>query len=182
MEALELLCRRRSVRKLTAPAPNSEQLAAMLQAAVQVPDHGDLTPYHFTVVQGDEAKGRFHQVLLTAAGDDPLLRDKANNFINMAPLMVAVIAKPQLENKFNVPRWEQELTAGCATYALQLAAKAQGFDSVWITGAWARAEAVATALNCGANDRLIALVLIGTSVEPSAGPKNQNKPMLVSYF
>lgn len=182
MEALELLQRRRSVKKLTAPGPNEEQLAAMWQAAVQVPDHGELTPYHFTVIQGDEAKGRFHQVLLAAAGDDPLLRDKANNFINMAPLIIAVIAKPQLDNKFNVPRWEQELTAGCAAYALQLAAKAQGFDNVWITGAWARSATVARALNCGPDDRPIALLLIGTAVESLEGPKNQNHTAWVSHF
>ncbi|MGN6900478.1 nitroreductase, partial [Neisseria sp. P0017.S010] len=38
MDALNLLTTRRSSKKLTAPAPNAEQLEQMLQAATQVPD------------------------------------------------------------------------------------------------------------------------------------------------
>ena len=53
---------------------------------------------------------------------------KAENFARRAPMVIAVIAKINHEVA-KVPGWEQMLTAGAATYALQLAGNALGFDS-----------------------------------------------------
>lgn len=75
----------------------------------------------------------------------------------------------QLERIFEaamrVPDWEQMLSAGCATYGLQLAAQAQGFDNVWISGKWVNGTALREAFGCREQDRVIALVMIGTSME-----------------
>jgi len=43
-------------------------------------------------------------------------------------MVIAVIAKINHEVK-KVPGWEQMLTAGAATYAIQLAGNALGFES-----------------------------------------------------
>jgi len=51
MDALQLLITRRSSKKLAAPAPDAGQLEQILQAATQVPDHGNMRPFHFTVIQ-----------------------------------------------------------------------------------------------------------------------------------
>lgn len=64
-----------------------------------------------------------------------------------------------------VPDWEQMLSAGCATYGLQLAAQAQGFDNVWISGKWVNGTALREAFGCREQDRVIALVMIGTGME-----------------
>ena len=63
MDALNLLTTRRSSKKLTAPAPNAEQLEQMLQAATQVPDHGNMRPYRFTVIQSEAGLQRFRELL-----------------------------------------------------------------------------------------------------------------------
>jgi hypothetical protein len=34
-----------------------------------------------------------------------------------------------------VPKWEQEMSAGCAVMAMQMAALAQGFNGIWRSGA-----------------------------------------------
>ena len=47
MDALDLLTTRRSVRELTAPAPDELELETIFQSATQVPDHGGLTPWRF---------------------------------------------------------------------------------------------------------------------------------------
>ena len=47
MDALQLLITRRSSKKLAAPAPDAGQLEQILQAATQVPDHGNMRPFHF---------------------------------------------------------------------------------------------------------------------------------------
>ena len=63
MDALSLLTTRRSSKKLTAPAPNAEQLEIMLQAATQVPDHGNMRPFRFTVIQSEAGLQRFRELL-----------------------------------------------------------------------------------------------------------------------
>lgn len=69
MDTLELLTTRRSTKSLTAPAPDELQLETMLQAASQVPDHGNLTPWRFIVINSEKGKTRLHQALLKAVDE-----------------------------------------------------------------------------------------------------------------
>ena len=48
-------------------------------------------------------------------------------------MVIAVIAKINHGSE-KVPGWEQMLTAGAATYAIQLAGNALGFEVFWATG------------------------------------------------
>lgn len=164
METLTLLTSRRSEKKLIVPAPNQAQLELMFQAAAHVPDHGKLQPYHFVVIT-QSAQHKFADLLKQAViefnlGEEKL--KKAENIATCAPMIIAVIAKIDKTIK-KVPAWEQMLTTGCAAYALQLAAKAQGFDNVWITGNWVDGTALRHALGCAENDKVVALVMLGTA-------------------
>ncbi len=78
-------------------------------------------------------------------------------------MVIGVVAKidPTIAK---VPDWEQMLSAGCATYGLQLAAQAQGFDNVDFRK-WVNGTALREAFGCREQDRVIALVMIGTSME-----------------
>ena len=81
MDALNLLTTRRSSKKLTAPAPNAEQLEQMLQAATQVPDHGNMRPYRFTVIQSEAGLQRFRELLSKTVtelnfGDDAMKKGR----------------------------------------------------------------------------------------------------------
>ena len=163
MDALTLLTTRKSNKKLTAPAPNAEQLEQIFQAAMRAPDHGKLKPYHFVVMENDGLNKL--ETLLKAAvvefdlGEEKL--KKAENLAHRAPMVIGVVAKvdPTIAK---VPGWEQMLSAGCATYGIQLAAQAQGFDNVWISGKWVNGTALREAFGCREQDRVIALVMIGT--------------------
>ncbi|VEH67385.1 nitroreductase-like protein [Rodentibacter pneumotropicus] len=79
-------------------------------------------------------------------------------------MVIAVVAKinPDVEK---VPTWEQLVTAGCAAYGIQLAANAQGFDNVWITGKWINSSALRHALGCREKDEIVALLMLGTAAE-----------------
>ena len=166
MDALTLLTTRKSNKKLTAPAPNTEQLEFILQAAMHAPDHGKLHPYHFVVMENDGLNKL--ETLLKAAvvefdlGEEKL--KKAENLAHRAPMVIGVVAKvdPTIAK---VPGWEQMLSAGCATYGLQLAAQTLGFDNVWISGKWINGTALREAFGCREQDRVIALVMIGTGIE-----------------
>ena len=63
MDALHLLTTRRSSKNLTAPAPNAEQIEQMLQAATQVPDHGNMRPFRFTVIESEDGLSYFRKLL-----------------------------------------------------------------------------------------------------------------------
>ncbi len=56
MDMLQGLQSRVSMPLLVAPAPNSEQLENIWQAALRAPDHGNLKPYRFILVEGEASK------------------------------------------------------------------------------------------------------------------------------
>lgn len=184
MNALDLLTTRRSVRLLAEPAPDAAQLEAILQAATQVPDHGNLKPWHFVVIRSEEGRQRFRRLLQESAAaigsEEALCKSEAVG--RMAPLVIGVLAKPDLSGAKPKPEWEQLLSAGCAAYAAQLAAKAQGFDNVWITGLWVDSPPLREAFGCGERDKIIGLLMIGTAQKPPCGKKNTDLTSLVSYW
>ncbi|MCP1661125.1 nitroreductase family protein [Neisseria perflava] len=185
MDALTLLTTRRSSKNLTAPAPNTEQLEIMLQAATQVPDHGNMHPFRFTVIQSEAGMQRFRDLLRQTVidcnfGNDSL--QKAEKIGKMAPLVISVTFRPNCDVPKPKPEWEQQLSAGCAAYALQLAANAQGFDNVWITGLWTNSPLLREAFGCGDKDKIIGLIMVGTPTEEGCGAKNTDLAQFVTYW
>ena len=180
MDALTLLTQRKSNKKLTAPAPSQVQLEQMFQAALRAPDHGKLEPYHFVVMQGT-GLSKLENLLKAAVTEFNLGEErlkKAENFARRAPMVIAVIAKINHEVA-KVPGWEQMLTAGAATYALQLAANALGFESFWATGPLIEGRELREAFGCGKNDKIVALLQIGTAAEKL---EKECKPKDLSRF
>ena len=113
MDALTLLTTRKSNKKLTAPAPNAEQLEQIFQAAMRAPDHGKLKPYHFVIME-NEGLNKLEKLLKAAVIEFDLGEErlkKAENLANRAPMIIGVVAKvdPTIAK---VPRWEQMLSRG----------------------------------------------------------------------
>lgn len=185
MDTLTLLTQRRSSKKLAAPAPDAKQLEIMLQAATQVPDHGNMRPFKFTVIQSESGLNRFRELLrqtVVELGFGEESMQKAEKVGNMAPMVIGVTFSPNQQVAKPKPEWEQMLSAGCAAYALQLAANAQGFDNVWITGLWTNSPLLREAFGCSEKDKIIGLILVGTSDEAGAGAKNTDLETFVSYW
>lgn len=185
MDALTLLTTRRSSKQLQEPAPNDAQLDIILQAATQVPDHGHLTPWHFTVIRSEQGLARFRQLLLDTVNHFNLgeeARQKAEKVGNTAPMVIAIVARPNTETAKPKPEWEQQFSAACAAYAIQLAAKAQGFDNVWITGMWVNSPLLREALNCREKDKIIGLMMIGTADKNPDKAKNTDYSPFVSHW
>ncbi|MFC2562790.1 MAG: nitroreductase, partial [Kingella oralis] len=98
---------------------------------------------------------------------------------NFAPLTIAVIASPK-EGK---PEWEQQMSAACAAYAIQLASQAQGFDNVWITGLWVNSPVLQCEFECGEQEKVIGLIMIGTADKPCpAEPKNTDVEAFTTHW
>ena len=165
MDAIELLTTRASAILLKEPGPDEAAIARMLAAAARAPDHGRLRPWRFILVRG-AARERLGEVWEQALRRrDPGLpevayeRERAKPL--RAPLVIAVVAKAQPDHP-KIPEVEQVLSAGCAAYAIMLAAKAEGFGAMWKTGDAAYDEGVKHAFGLEPWDHIVSFLHIGT--------------------
>ena len=81
-----------------------------------------------------------------------------------APLVIVVAARAR-ESKA-VPLFEQQLAAGCAVMAMQMAAFAQGFAGVWRSGWPMRDQNLAALLGLGKLDRIVGFLYLGSATAP----------------
>lgn len=164
---LDCLNRRRSVpsRQLGAPGPDDAQLAAMLQAASRVPDHGKRVPFRFLRIQGDArmAMGTLLETrkrALDPEASDATLQKERERF-SFAPVIVTVIAKQGFDEK--IPASERFATASCVCFALLQAAQAMGFGAQWLTGWSAYDEVVRDRLGVDDDEVVAGFIHIGNA-------------------
>ena len=149
---------------LREPAPNDAELQAILEIAMNAPDHKRLRPYRFIAIRGD-ARYRLSEIFVQATrlrepDVDAAYLAKQREKPLRSPLIVVVVARLVDEEK--VPEIEQMLCAGAATHGLMLAANALGFGSIWLTGANAYDDYVCAKLGLADHERIIGFIYLGT--------------------
>lgn len=164
MDALTLLQQRNSSPKLCEPGPDAASIDVMLKAATRAPDHANLRPWRFLLVEGS-ARIKLGELFADAlalrnpeASDAEL--EKAKSKTLRAPLIIAVIARYTEHPK--VPLLEQQLSAGCAAHSLLLAAEALGYAGIWRTGANAFDRNVMRGLGLADSECLVGFLYFGT--------------------
>lgn len=179
MDLIDTIVARRSIGRLTEPAPDDDELRRMFEAAVAAPDHMELRPWKFVVLRGD-AKDAFGQVLVDsyvarvkAVGGQPTdgQLKKERTKLGRAPVVVVACAVNQHDDE--VPWIEQILAAGAATQNLLLAAKALGYDAMWRTGPPAYDHRVMHALGLRDDDAIVGFIYVGTAVEGRELPPHE---------
>ncbi|WMC09344.1 NAD(P)H nitroreductase [Oceanimonas pelagia] len=182
MDALELLLNRHSNPRLVAPAPAGEQLDTLFRAALRAPDHAALTPWEFIVFEGEQRRA-LGDVLAAAAevqGESEDAIDKARNAPLRAPMVITVVAKVKEHDK--VPRLEQELSAGCALMAMQMAAQSMGFNGIWRTGWFAFDRGVHRDLGLEEQDQIVGFLYLGTPEVAVRKLPERDPAQFVRYF
>ena len=168
VDAIDVLLARRSIGRLTEPAPDAVELARILEAAVAAPDHGELRPWKFVVLEG-EAKDAFGEVLaasylarVEAIGASPSEGQlkKERTKLGRAPLVIVVCAINRHSDE--IPWVEQLLAAGAAAQNILLAATALGFGSMWRTGPAAYDHRVLRAVGLDDRDAIVGFIYLGT--------------------
>lgn len=174
MDALTAILERRTFPpvKLGEPGPDAEQLELLLRAAAAAPDHGLLRPFRLIVVEG-EGRHRlgelFAQALAAERPDAPPAElDKQRNNPMRVPLVLLVVLRSQPQHP-KIPEIEQIASAAAATQNVLLAARALGFEAKWATGFPTTSQQVAHGLRLAPNERLFAVLYIGTARAPHAG-------------
>lgn len=172
MDALELLLKRVSVPRLQDPAPTAEQLNVMLRAALRAPDHGQIRPWRFLTVQGDDRKALgelFVEGLLSTTAEATTEQiDKTRGLPMRAPLILIVVGI--LHEDLTIPTHEQLLAAGCAAHGILLAAHAQGVGAVWRTGAMSEIALINHGLGLQEHEQIIAYIYLGTPINSLRNP------------
>lgn len=167
MDAIELLLSRRSVGKLTAPAPEGEALDRILRAALRAPDHGSLRPWTVLLVRG-EARAKLGEIWAESVRrrrpeTPPDELDRERRKPTRAPLVAIVVARTQESRK--APEIEQILSAGCVAHGLLIAAQAEGFGAIWRTGDTAYDRWVHEQLGLGEHEKIVGAIYLGTIAE-----------------
>jgi nitroreductase len=181
MDAIDALLNRVSFPKLELPAPSTHEREKIFAAALRAPDHGQLRPWRFLVVEGD-ARVPLGEVFARAAKtDNPTINDEQLERLKQlplrAPLLVVMIARTIANEK--VPEMEQIISAGAAGYAMSLAAYALGFGAIWRTGEMAYHTRVKHELGLSDGERIVGYLYIGT---PTGERKNRVPLSIPDYF
>ncbi|MGH9153036.1 MAG: nitroreductase family protein [Acidimicrobiales bacterium] len=168
VDALDAIVARRSTGRLTEPAPGGDDLIRILEAAAAAPDHGELRPFRFVVLEG-EAKDAFGQVLAdaylhrcAAVGAEPTEGQlaKERTKLGRAPLVLVVCAVHRHSEA--IPWVEQFAAAAAAAQNALLAATSLGYGSMWRTGDVAYDARVKAALGLGEHDAVVGFLYLGT--------------------
>jgi nitroreductase len=160
---------RRSTKRFSDQPPARADIEALLQAAVCAPDHGQLAPWRFTVLQG-EARSVFADALAAAlrrrmpeVADEAVAREREKAF--RSPVLIVVSAHAEPHPK--VPAVEQWVAVGAAIQNLWLAAVELGFGLAWKTGNAAYDPVVKEALGVPEGDAVIGFLHLGTPLATS---------------
>ncbi|MBB4842028.1 nitroreductase [Paucibacter oligotrophus] len=173
--ALQALLSRYSVgpKHLQEPGPGRDELALMAQAALRAPDHGELLPFRFKIVQG-AARERMAQLFAAAAraaGKDEAAAALDAERALRPPVSVAVLARIDLGHP-QVPAHEQWACVGGALSNFLTAAHLLGYGGKMLSGAKVRDPGIQAAF-CDPGETLLGWIALGTPLRRPAGPSRK---------
>lgn len=179
--AQSLVHSRRNVssRRLHSPGPDNVQLHAMLALAAAAPDHGQLTPWRFVVVPGQQ-RHRLAEVFALALTDrDPAATPEqvasAREKAHRSPLLLVAVACLG-ERDPDTPSLERMVSMGAAIQNLLLGAHAMGFGSGLTSGKAMASDRLRTLLALRADEQAVCCVNIGTASARKPEPRSRPDP------
>ena len=165
--ALTLITSRHNVspKRLAAPAPNEAQLRELLVATAAAPDHGELTPWRFIVVPGEQ-RHRLAEVFAQALRDrDPAATEPqveaAREKAHRAPLLMVAVARLGTCEPDIAPL-ERMVSMGAAIQNLLLAAHAMGYGAGLTSGQAMSSPRLARLCRLAAGEAAVCCINIGT--------------------
>jgi nitroreductase len=154
---------RSSTKKFTDQIPTRERITAILRAGARAPDHGQLAPWRFLVLQGDARLilGEAMRAALLARMpevDGEAQTREAGKALR-SPVLIVVSA--HLADHPKVPAVEQLVAVGAAIQNMWLAASAYGLGMAWKTGTHAYSAIVKQALAVPETAQIIGFLHLG---------------------
>lgn len=157
---------RQSIGQLIEPAPNTQQLEKAVRAALTAPDHHRLKPTRFLVVTSEQ-RAAFGEHLAQALADlgetEPAQLERVKHHPFRAPLLV--LALTTIQDHPKVPHFEQILSTGAAVQNFLLSLQAQGFASMWRSGAVVESNWLKQQFGLKEQDLISGIIYIGTAAK-----------------
>lgn len=167
LPAASLISSRRnaSPRRLTAPAPTTEQLNAILLLAGAAPDHGHLTPWRFVIIPNEKRTLLAEAFALALVERDPgstlAQMEAAREKAYRSPLLMIAIARlADLADEISTA--ERLVSLGAALQNLLLGAQALGYGAGLTSGKGITSRAIRALFNTASNEEPVCFVSIGT--------------------
>ncbi len=179
----ENIHQRQSIGHLLEPAPNSEQLEIAFQAALTAPDHHRLKPTHFIVVAGEEreAFGKLLAEVVTDLGEmEEAQVERVKHHPFRAPILILAVTK--FVDHPKVPYFEQTLSTGAAIQNFLLSMQAQGFSTMWRSGAVVESTFFKKALGLNEHDLISGIIYVGTAAKAIAPRGEIESQNYVSFW
>jgi nitroreductase len=168
---------------LVSPAPTREELRVMFEAAAYAPDHKELRPWRFIVLEG-AAKTAFGEHLADslvrrepATSEERVAKERSK--LDRAPLVVVVACK-RIET--SLPFEELLAATAAATQNFLLAATDIGYGTMWRTGDVTTDPNVKRALRLEPDDAIVGFVYIGTPPGELRPPKRVRVDDMISTW
>ena len=169
-EALKNILERNSHRQLDLPAPSTEEMQKVYQAALRAPDHAWLRPSSFIEIQG-KGLDKLSKAFVDFAEENitNLLPEKLEKYKNApfrAPMVIVLVNTPKEHPK--VPEVEQIMSTAAAAENILLALHALGYGGIWRTGSFAFNKKIGKFLDLGEGQNVVGYLYVGT---PKGTPK-----------
>ena len=176
MPLIDLLRRRRSIKKFTERPVTRAEIETLLEAAILAPNHRLTEPWRFYVLGPDarEAYGRALGVRKARKIEDPdasrTMRDRVAAEHRALPCMIALA----LVKSDNPEIAEEDYAAAMmGVENIMLAAVELGLGTAIRTGGVMGDDAARAAAGVAENERIVAIVNVGEPAETPGGPKKR---------
>ena len=178
-QCLALIHARQSIAVLSEPAPSQTEIEQAVAAALTAPDHRRLKPWRFVQIDASRRQAFAECMVASLRADGETDEQQLARIAQQpfrAPLILLCIM--QYQAHVNVPHFEQVLSCGAVLQNLLLTLHAQGYASIWRTGAIVESPSFKQAFGCGQQDLIAGIIYIGT--EAKAAPPRE--PSVVADF
>ncbi|HQQ73913.1 MAG TPA: nitroreductase [Pseudomonadales bacterium] len=149
-----------SVSELVAPAPSPAQRADIFHAALRAPDHGQLRPWRFLLVEGEDRILVGNILADVENSPNEVQRNKTAGRLLRAPLVVLIVAHITPHTK--IPAIEQMMSVAAAVQNMLIAAHALNVGAMWRSGMVTYEPLLAEKLGLTADERLLGFLYLGT--------------------
>lgn len=168
-------------KRLLAPGPDASQQAHILEAAATAPDHGQILPWRFVVVEQD-ARALLAEAFASALLERdpaalPAQLEQAREKAFRAPWLLLAIVDGGRGDP-SVDMFERMVSAGCAIQNMLLMATALGFGSALTSGKALHSRVLRELFALQDSEHALCFISVGTAV---ARKSERARPMQRDY-
>ena len=167
---------------LAEPGPNKEELQFIAQAALRAPDHSELIPFRFVIIEGsarERLADLFEAYAKREGKSEESYRIERSRALQV-PVTITVIARIDLAHPL-VPAHEQWACIGGAITNTLNALHAMGYAGKMLSGGKVRDQILNQAF-CQTGETLVGWIVVGTPIKPPRAKTQKSTEKILTWF